>query len=40
MIPSRFGSPVAANTAAVITRLSLGTAGKKPSMAANASSAT
>ncbi len=34
-----FGSPVAAKTPAVITRLSLGTTGKKASIAANAHSA-
>jgi hypothetical protein len=33
------GSPAAANTPAVMTRLSLGTSGKKPSIAAKASSA-
>ena len=38
--PNRFGSPFAANTPAVMTRLSLGTIGKKASSAANAHSAT
>ena len=33
------GSPFAANTPAVITRLSLGTTGKKPSIAAKENSA-
>ena len=37
--PARLGSPVAANTPAVMTRLSLGTIGKNASSAANANSA-
>ncbi len=40
MTPARFGSPVAAKTPAVTTRLSLGTIGKNASIAANAQSAT
>jgi hypothetical protein len=39
MTSGRIGSPPAANTPAVMTRLSLGTMGKKPSSAAKASSA-
>src|SRR5215217_6116868 len=39
MIPARFGSPLAAKTPAVMTRLSLGTIGKNASSAANANSA-
>jgi len=34
--PARLGSPAAAKTPAVMTRLSLGTTGKKASMAAKA----